>query len=174
MVYGYLHHSTQHRAIQDRCALMRVDTPRFVLRFVHSCILPRPSTQTRWVAQSRNRIFSTSASNSKFSIVYPIHIPMTLAGDPTQRESHLGSAEEAGSRSLVAHVSGPHDAPIIPYHAVLSSPAFSDPSGISRLKYTSRSCQTSVTLATSIIKPPCWSSQVYHPAPPTFFHLHFH
>lgn len=52
---------------------------------------------------------------------------MTLAGDPTQRESHLGSAEEAGSRSLLAHVSGPHDAPIIPYHVVLSSPAFSDP-----------------------------------------------
>jgi len=98
----------------------------FVARFVHSCILPRPSTQTGWVAQSRNTTFSTSASNSQFSILNRIRIHIMTAQRTTpnaQRESHLGSVEEAGSRSLFAHVSGPYDAPIIPYHVVLSSPA---------------------------------------------------
>ena len=107
-------HACGHSSLALSCALSTL---------VSSLVpLPRPDG-----GASRNPIFSTSASHSQFSNVYVFTSPWRSQRTPPKRESHLGSAEGAGSRSLLAHVSGPHHAPIIPYHVVLSSPAFSDP-----------------------------------------------
>ena len=162
----------QYRAIQDRCALMRVDTLRFVLRFVHSCILPRPSTQTRWVAQA-----GTLSSPHRLAILNPQTYTYTHPHDARRppNESHTWGPRRKLALVHYLRTSADHMMRLSSHITSFSLPQHSPfPSGISRLKYTSRSCQTSVTLATSIIKPPRWSSQVYRPAPPSFFHLHFH
>ena len=154
---------------------MRVDTPHSLCPGLCPLLYPPSSLYPdQMVAQT-----GTLSSPHRLAILnsqsYTNSHPHDARRGPHQQESHLGSAEGAGSRSLLAHVSGPHDAPIIPYHVVLSSPAFSDPQRHLKTKvYSPLFCQTSVALATSIIKPPRWSSPVYHPAPPSFFSLPFH
>src|SRR5258706_13909371 len=99
---------------------------------------------------------------------------MTLAEDPTN-ESHTWGPRRELALLHYLRTSAGHTMRLSYHITSFSLPQRSlITSGISRLQYTSRSRQTSVALATSIIKPPRWSSQVYHPAPPSFFHLHFH
>ncbi|SRR5258706_9781988 len=104
----------------------RVDTPLSLCPSLCPLLYPPSSLYPdQMVAQA-----GTLSSPHRLAILnsqsYPYTHPHDARRGPHQRESHLGSAKGAGSPSLLAHVSGPHHAPIIPYHVVLSSPAFSD------------------------------------------------
>lgn len=89
--------------------------------------LPRPDGWRKaGTLPSPHRLAILNSQSYTGSYTYTYH-DAQRAPPNAQPDSHLGSTEEAGSHSLFAHVSGPHDAPIIPYHDVLSSPASSDP-----------------------------------------------
>jgi hypothetical protein len=115
-------HVTQHR--RARCAWTLLACFVLALSTLESSLL-RPPRPGWW----RKQDLYLLRVGYEFSIVYS---PRTThyarrRPHPAPSNTHLGSAEEARSRSLLVHVSGPHDAPILPYHGVLSSPASSDP-----------------------------------------------
>jgi hypothetical protein len=104
----------------------------FVARFVHSCILlvpiPRPDGWRKAETLPSPHPHRLAILNSQFSILNRIRITLRgYARRPTRVTLGVRGGSWLSLTVLFAHVSGPHHAPIIPYHVVLSSPASSEP-----------------------------------------------